>query len=153
VIGYQVSEIYHVITESQRSPSNPVALSMEHQVKVFLHRNVGESAWGIAIHREARLIAISANTHKVIVFAYGLANPSDITDPKTFRPESLASGEVEVDFPHPRWRDHAITLQATTNIPAVSFDQGDHLGRWLFSSSISGENHLWDLYNPQVRIR
>jgi hypothetical protein len=27
---------------------------------VFLHRNVGASAWGLAVHREARIIAISA---------------------------------------------------------------------------------------------
>lgn len=41
-------------------------------VKRILFRNVDKSAWGIAIHKEARLIAVSANTHKITVFAFAL---------------------------------------------------------------------------------
>ena len=38
------------------------------------------SAWGLAVHRSARLIAISANTHEVRVLVYGLARPEEEGD-------------------------------------------------------------------------
>lgn len=50
------------------------------EIKCFDHRNVGASAWGLAIHREARLLAISANTHQIRVVAYGLSVPDDKSD-------------------------------------------------------------------------
>ncbi|KAF3768916.1 hypothetical protein M406DRAFT_327327 [Cryphonectria parasitica EP155] len=40
--------------------------------KHFFHDNVGMSAWGLAIHKKSRLIAVSANTHEVTVFAFAL---------------------------------------------------------------------------------
>ena len=146
VVGYRVPEIYRVITENQRSPSprDPYNQGLANKVRVFLHKNVGGSAWGLAVHREARLIAISANTHRVTVLAYALSGSA--ADPDL---ESFESDEERGDFPHPRRRDHVITLQAATNIPAVFFNQDDASGRWLFSSSIDGD-HLWDLYNPRV---
>lgn len=150
VVGYRVPEIYRVIIESQRSPSEGVT---PHQARVFLHRNVGGSAWGLAVHREARLIAISANTHEVTVLAIALSNAAADSGSNTPEsPGSFGSDEEEGNFPYSRRRDYVITLRAVTNIPAVSFDQGDYSGRWLLSSSIDGDNHLWDLYNPQVRV-
>jgi hypothetical protein len=147
VVGYRVPEIYRVVTETRRSPDG----DHDQHVRVFLHRNVGGSAWGLAVHREARLIAISANTHDVTVLAYALSDATEGDDSEKLASlESFASDEEIGDFPHPRRRDHVITLRASTNIPAVSFDQGDPSGRWLFSSSIDGDNHLWDLYNPHV---
>lgn len=151
VIGYRVPEIYRVITEAQQSPDEQDGVDLAQQVRVFLHRNVGGSAWGLAVHREARLIAISANTHQVTVLAYALSKTTSDSDSETHEDlEGFASDEEEGDFPYPRRRDHVITLQAATNIPAVSFDQGDVEGRWLLSSCVDGDNHLWDLYNPYV---
>ena len=42
-------------------------------MKCFELHNVGLSAWGLAIHRDARLIAISSNSHTVKVLAYALS--------------------------------------------------------------------------------
>jgi hypothetical protein len=152
VVGYRISEIWRVITEDQRSPTDSMT-SLEDRVRVFLHRNVGASAWGLSIHREARLIAISANTHDVTVLAYALSDTSAGSASDTpGNLENFANDEKEGDFPRPRQRDHVITLHAHNNTPAVSFDQGDPSGRWLFSSSIGGDNHIWDLYHPQVRM-
>ena len=39
----------------------------------FFHENVAKSAWGLAIHKQARKIAISANTHWIVVFSFALS--------------------------------------------------------------------------------
>lgn len=38
----------------------------------FFADNVGESAWGLAVHKKSRLIAVSSNGHEVTVFAFAL---------------------------------------------------------------------------------
>ncbi|KAF2268976.1 hypothetical protein CC78DRAFT_575524 [Lojkania enalia] len=157
VIGYSVPQIQRVI-ENRSLAKEDKNSSHENRVRVFLHRNVGQSVWGLAIHREARLIAMSANTHKVTVIAYALANPPAGSSNSA---ESISDGPInssddsENDFPHPRRKDHILTLTANHNIPTVSFDNNgtDPGGRWLYSSSIGGKTHLWDLHNPQKAAR
>ncbi|KAI0408909.1 hypothetical protein F4802DRAFT_593766 [Xylaria palmicola] len=55
-------------------------------LKPFFHQNVGKSAWGLAIHKNSRLIAVSNNTPQVHVFVMALADntPQASAD---FRPE------------------------------------------------------------------
>lgn len=43
----------------------------------FLSENVGASAWGLAIHKKSRLIAVSSNCHEVTVFAFALNTDED----------------------------------------------------------------------------
>src|SRR5437773_4634233 len=44
---------------------------------------VGLSAWGLAVHKEARMIAVSTNEHKVHIFAYALStSATNANDPK-----------------------------------------------------------------------
>lgn len=43
------------------------------QLRALLHVNLGASAWGLAVHKEARLIAASCNDHNVYVFAPALS--------------------------------------------------------------------------------
>jgi len=38
----------------------------------LFHENVGNSAWGLAIHSKSRLIAVSSNLKQVSVFAFGV---------------------------------------------------------------------------------
>ncbi|KAI5920039.1 hypothetical protein F4810DRAFT_713910 [Camillea tinctor] len=40
--------------------------------KPFFHENVGKSAWGLAVHKQSRIIAVGANTHDVCVFVFAL---------------------------------------------------------------------------------
>ncbi|KAI0600796.1 hypothetical protein F4775DRAFT_543476 [Biscogniauxia sp. FL1348] len=40
--------------------------------KPFFHENVGKSAWGLAVHKQSRIIAVGANTHNVCVFIFAL---------------------------------------------------------------------------------
>lgn len=41
-------------------------------VRPFFTANVGKSAWGLSMHAAARLIAVSANSHEITVFAAAL---------------------------------------------------------------------------------
>ncbi|KAJ2985464.1 hypothetical protein NUW58_g5515 [Xylaria curta] len=43
-------------------------------VEPFFHENVGISAWGLAIHKKSRLIAVGNNNHEVHVFAMALVD-------------------------------------------------------------------------------
>ncbi|KAH8631798.1 mitochondrial carrier [Alternaria alternata] len=56
VIGYRIQEVQRVL-EHRTNLQEPIN---DDSIHVFLHRNVGASAWGLAVHREARIIAISA---------------------------------------------------------------------------------------------
>jgi hypothetical protein len=42
----------------------------------FFAENVGESAWGLAIHSQSRLIAVGSNAHEIQVFAFALSAPT-----------------------------------------------------------------------------
>lgn len=156
VVGYRVEEIQRVLERRSISKDGELVPADAENVKYFLHRNVGASAWGLATHREARIIAISANTHMVTVLAYALAPPKGVSD-SSDSSENISEtiDELEHDWPSPRRRDHVIILQAETNIPAISFNNNgdDSSGRWLFSSSIDGKTLLWDLHRPDSPAR
>ncbi|RMZ72833.1 ribonucleotide reductase transcriptional regulator crt10 [Pyrenophora seminiperda CCB06] len=115
VIGYRIEEIHRAL-ERRTNQDEPTS---EDNIPVFLHRNVGGSAWGLAIHREARIIAISANTHCVTVIAYALDG-----DPA-------------------RKAENVFTLYGVGNMPAICFTVDS--GNFLLSAGIKGEATLWDL--------
>lgn len=150
VIGYRVGEIQRVLDLAQQTSDEGEEPDFAAHVRVFLHRNVGLSAWGLAIHREARIIAISANTHEITVLAFALAAGGDVPPEGSFLDTIMGS-----DFPSPRRRNHIFTLKAGQNIPSVSFNNSeeDSGGRWLFATCITGETTLWDLHNPGVPAR
>lgn len=150
VIGYRIEEIQRVLDLAQQSSDEEEASNFGAHVRVFLHRNVGLSAWGLAVHREARIIAISANTHKITVLAFALTSQGYAS-----HESSVSDAGLDMDFPSPRRRDHIITLNASHNVPAVSFNNNDEDigGRWLFATCITGEVTLWDLHNPKMPAR
>lgn len=146
--------------EKQReAPEDENGFLIGEPVRTFLHRNVGASAWGLAIHREARMIAISANTEKVTVIAYALAQPDEESDDTSLSSGSELDDHSDednmTDFPSPRRQDHVIVLSARHNVPSVSFNNSgdDPTGRWLSSCSIVGETLIWDLHSPAKPVR
>lgn len=70
VIAYTTRSVRETIENAMID--NEEELPNTATVKRILFRNVVKSAWGIAIHKDARLIAVSANTHKITVFAFAL---------------------------------------------------------------------------------
>ena len=70
VLGYYTSHVNYALEygagAGRRDPYHLV------DVRPFFHVNVGASAWGLAVHEEARMIAISSNTQDVNVYAFAL---------------------------------------------------------------------------------
>lgn len=159
VIGYRTEEIQRVLDKQNEVSEDENEVKIEEPVRTFLHRNVGASAWGLAIHREARMIAISANTEKVTVIAYAIAQPDDNSDNTSLssgsEQDDCSDEEDPRDFPSPRRQDHVIVLSARHNVPSVSFNNSgdDPSGRWLSSCSIVGEALIWDLHSPAKPVR
>jgi hypothetical protein len=78
----------------------------------------------------------SANTHRITVIAYALAEDKHNSQKRV----------PAVGFPWSRKTDTVFTLKAWSNIPALAFDNTDPSGRWLYSSCIDGRTIQWDLH-------
>ena len=134
-------------------------------VRAFFTGNVGASAWGLATHKEARLFAVSANTHNIIVFAFALGGGPD---------EESSSASEEDDFdgtsddftrntdwnildgpPTPGQRasqNLQIILRGhRTNIPNITFcnTDADMEGKYLISTDIENCNYIWDIWQQR----
>ena len=91
VIGYHTSAIQRVIDTREQlwlwrqqhqgsagqgsaCPDSGFGEVEDVMPEAFFHKNVGRSAWGLAVHEKARLIAVSANSHVITLFAFALTN-------------------------------------------------------------------------------
>lgn len=154
VIGFRIEEIWYAL-QSRCNDTDPKAI--KENIKPFFHRNIGASAWGIAVHRKARMIAFSANSFKITVIAFALAylneetSSSDESEWSKIPPEPEFDGGI-ADSPSQRIHDRVFTVAAYTNIPSIAFDNTgkDPKGRWLLSSSIDGKTILFDLHHKQL---
>lgn len=68
VEAYLVAHVVHAV---ERCAAGEVA-----EVRPFFQSNVMLSAWGLAVHSNARILAVSSNTHNVTVFKFGLVDAS-----------------------------------------------------------------------------
>jgi len=135
VIGYHTQAIYKAIR--RRSEPDSVETVVGDDIDPFFTQNVGRSAWGLAVHTEARMIAVSANTHQVRVYAYGLARGQ----------EASCDGKLA------RGQDRCIVFPLTrNNIPTIAFcNTGDDpAGRWLLAGDIEGNTYLFDVHEPSL---
>ncbi|WPH00980.1 Hypothetical protein R9X50_00381400 [Acrodontium crateriforme] len=120
--------------EERAQPGNSLNL-VANDVRPFYQNNVGDSAWGIAIHSQARILAVSANSHEIRVFKFGLYSAEDST---AINHESGAEREADVNIR---------ILNGISNIPCISFCNTGHdpHGRWLLSTDISGNCQAIDI--------
>jgi hypothetical protein len=129
-------------------------------VKPLFLRNVGISAWGLAIHTEARIIAVSSNRHEVTIFRFGLVDEFDEVETPRKQAKSTGDGqssrwdeerrEDNVDSRPERKTDVTRqVLNGEANIPHIAFcNTGDDPdGRWLLTTDISGVCRAIDLHN------
>lgn len=118
-------------------------------VKRILFRNVDKSAWGIAIHKEARLIAVSANTHKITVFAFALYS-------EPWRSKSAFHKDREVLFNADVPDDEELSqeLQAYSELKKLlrsfSFRYGPN--EWISASPFSHLIILRFRYNLEISL-
>ncbi|CEJ90496.1 hypothetical protein VHEMI06279 [[Torrubiella] hemipterigena] len=80
VTAYYTRTIYDWISLNGSTPlPRPTGTRLtvlEEPPSFFFRSNVGKSAWGLAIHRQSHLIAVSSNRAEVTVFAPTLASPT-----------------------------------------------------------------------------
>lgn len=75
VVAYYTAQISKFIQSQQaKARGDPLGKGKQPAVatwnlRPFFHDTVGITAWGIAIHKQSRLIAVSSNYHEVHVFA------------------------------------------------------------------------------------
>lgn len=134
--------VRHVMYAVERRAEVGSSLSpLAEEIKPFFQANVGQSAWGLAIHSEARMIAVSANTHRISIFRFGLAR-----HPAHAEPASSTSRDQD--------RDCDVTLEifnGSSNIPHVAFcNTGDDpRGQWLLTTDIAGNCRSMNLLDGE----
>lgn len=169
VCGYHVESIYSALKREEaqdRTHTRPLDGS---QVDPFFVEYVEASAWGLAIHKFARLIAVTANTGLITVFAFALVNPggghagsssepfeqSDVftNDDQTWL-EIKSSQQLEhlgrLRPNNHRTRNIKLTYTGHfTNIPSVSFLNCDldPNGAWMASTDIDNKLIVWKVWD------
>lgn len=116
-------------------------------VKRILFRNVDKSAWGIAIHKVARLIAVSANTHKITVFAFALCREPSHYKSGSFRDREVLSNanKLDDDGPFQELSDHS---EDEDFLQSIRFPYGPN--EWISASSFSHLNRF--RYNLEITL-
>jgi hypothetical protein len=139
------------------------------EVRPIFQSNVGMSAWGLAIHTQARILATSSNAHEVRVFKFGLLHEAhspedDAADTAGVAGEGNASSDEQSENmqtsdeeaeSHPKRRPMDVTqrvLNGDTNIPYIAFcNTGDDPGaRWLLTTDIAGYCRIMDLHRAHA---
>ncbi|KAK4153403.1 hypothetical protein C8A00DRAFT_15379 [Chaetomidium leptoderma] len=123
-------------------------------LKPFFHENVGKTAWGLAIHEQSRLIAVSSNLHEVTVFAFALSHVSAaVKIPELEFSPTLPCGKRAFELQRhiqSRTRTWRIILplgRGGNNIPNISFlddDAGD--AERVVAIDIGGTVWLLDIW-------
>ncbi|KAI9822232.1 MAG: hypothetical protein M1832_003055 [Thelocarpon impressellum] len=161
VIAYHTRAISAALERSAVEKEGP------HDVKPFFLENVRQSAWGLAVHKEGRLIAVSSNTHRIVVFAFGLVAEDrglDSDGPSKRQKVAVDSKDPMGYLPNPT-RDAPKQSRALNtriyldghreNIPCVAFfngGRGDE-GHWLVSTDIDGYLCVWDVWEKRCLTR
>ncbi|KKZ66592.1 hypothetical protein EMCG_07706 [[Emmonsia] crescens] len=73
VAAYRTERIFAVI-ENSRVTGNGKPTELGELVDCFFSDWVGQSAWGLAVHKTARMIAVSCNSWCITVFAFALVD-------------------------------------------------------------------------------
>ena len=136
VVAYYTSTIQRAID------GPPLGLTVEQRLRPLLLTNIEKSAWGLAIHSNARLIAASSNKHDITVFSFAL------TEDAILRGESPDPDKIDAIKLNSRERDTEFILCGHShNIPNISFLNADSdiEGRYLVSTDLTGTMLIWDL--------
>ncbi|KAK3684667.1 hypothetical protein LTR37_020068 [Vermiconidia calcicola] len=145
--------VRHVVQAIERraEPGSSIGV-LGDELRPFFQSNVGISAWGLAIHSEARILATSSNAHEVRVFKFGLLQTDDADSPLPDEDDPFDVTSTRNNASRKRAKDvtHHV-LNGETNIPYISFcNTGDDPeGRWLLTTDISGVCRTMDLHSLQ----
>jgi hypothetical protein len=114
--------------------------------KEFFHENVGISAWGLAVHRRSRLIAVSSNRHEVVVFALALTQ-----NPPSRRTSVSRTTQPAIQTRTRNWRIVIRLPPAADNIPNVCFiDDRKGNAQRVGAVDVKGNAWLADIWKGNV---
>ena len=121
----------------------------------WFHEHVGASAWGLATHKRALLLAVSSNAERITVYAPSLSpernGASDWMDPPVNESDRYLVSETGSSiFLRDRSLSRRVVLRGhTTNIPNIAFCDNDldPEGRYLVSTDINGYTFIWDVWH------
>ncbi|KAI4244716.1 MAG: hypothetical protein L6R40_002920 [Gallowayella cf. fulva] len=162
VVAYEVRKIRKEIDQHGSDYNTPCFIS---DIQPYFLRNVGMSAWGIAVHQDARLIAVSSNSTRIHVFAFALrktrcGNSSDESNhdldfdspPLSSREDAGWVRPTAMEHLEPFNRSHNLELVLSghkTNIPSLAFynpSSGSTKDNFLVSTDIDGITYVWDVW-------
>lgn len=168
VTGYNVEAIFSEINQcaefGQKRPFDGIG------VKPFFAEYVQKSAWGLATHKFARLIAVSSNTGNITVFAFAMVDlASEHEESDQNSSQNMESGDSERDeqtwvkvnkldhlneikhqMPNHRKRNLRMSYKGHfENIPCVSFANFDldPNGLWMVSTDIFNRVVVWRVWD------
>ena len=165
VAAYYTRNVEHWVRESLKLSAEPQNGLVN--IDAFFTHWVGESAWGLTIHSQARMIAVSMNepyrvacddpSAKVNVFAFALT-PTLVEEQR-----EVSSPGVGEDTDWQIWQfgtskpdrnvNYKIVLQGNnghaSNIPNICFinTPQDSVGNWLLSTDIGGTMKAWNVWS------
>lgn len=154
--------------ESRQDPSADEGRGPRN-AKPFFHINVGKSAWGVTMHKAARMLAVSNNRHVIDVIAFALRQPSSRSSSRSSSFSEEDRMAVVTDQPFsagavsssPRSRSppannrHVELRGHEHNIPSVAFcnNRYDPNGEWLVSVDVDGVMIVWDIWAGAILFR
>lgn len=165
VLAYESRAIDRAIETRDSNPEKTPVISSD--IRLFFSANVAKSAWGIATHKAARMLAVSSNTHRITVFALALrsaySDGSVLSSGSDDDLESERPGVADPQYNHalPTNVDPAVTKASTdrscditielhghNHIPSIAFcnTEDDLEGRYLVSTDIDGIVIVWDVW-------
>ncbi|KAL5347006.1 hypothetical protein ACLOAV_008149 [Pseudogymnoascus australis] len=150
VLAYYTAPIHRASLTPPTTPSSTPTLRAPPQPTPFFHEHVGISAWGLAIHTQSRLLAVSSNAHEVQVFAFALSSPipTCVPTPRTAASvENFPIAERLTSSPKSRDTNFRICIPLGPrgdNIPSIAFTSApDGEADKVIASDIRGA--LWFL--------
>ncbi|KAJ0365657.1 hypothetical protein COL154_004236 [Colletotrichum chrysophilum] len=115
----------------------------------FFRDNVGRSAWGIVVHQQSRLIAVSSNRFEVTVFAFAL---SRLPEALWRRDRPYSHCEACVFKRKRNWRIVIPLGDGGHNIPNISiWDDEDGFAEKVVAIDINGTLWILDIWKPKTK--
>lgn len=164
VIAYYTATLARYIQRVVQ-PWNSESFSRSKTPKPFFKKTVGCTAWGLALHQQSRLIAVSSNLREITVFAFALKQrpntpvltrrsivPTPDNSPHTCC--GLTACELEYEL-RKRDRDWRILLPLGMeghNIPTICFwSDRDGNADKIVASDVNNQTWILDIWSVGSR--
>ncbi|KAH0493986.1 hypothetical protein TgHK011_000625 [Trichoderma gracile] len=156
VVAYYVKEIAASASRTQKASKRG---RPGRSPRLFFHENVGQTAWGLAIHRKSRLIAVSTNRYEVTVFAFALSTcQKKSKDVREFCDCCKSNNSTRPSVPRRarNWRIVVALGSHASNIPNICFVDGeDDQAEKVCAIDIKGVMwmaDIWQMFQPVTQV-